>query len=1531
MAEHSVGEITATLRLKDELTAQLNQMGPQVANVQQKFTALSGAVDRVGDSFTKVKGGIVTSDAAIADANAKWEKFQQTLVPVQDNLGKVNKLAEQFSGAALTKQIDAWIEALSRANGVMGLTQAEQKKLNDIVTETKAKYEALGETVVKSQFGEQAITNVNNLGHALESVGFKSDEAGGKTINFATSLRTAFEHPLESIQKLSGSIGEGIGSALDKIGPEAAAASIALAATAGAVVLLGKAWVDMAEQAAAAGEKISDLSDRTGIAVPAMSNLAAAVTAAGGSSETAANAIFTMQERMETAGAAGDKVRTAIEGLGLSFDEFKQKSPDQQLLAISDGLRAIPPGAERASAAFEIFGRQGRELLPTLLKPLSDLTAESERLGLTWTEQDAAAAEEFGIKSRLLDESLSRLKDKIGIALLPVLTELLDGLEKSGGILEGVGHAADGIREALEGLLNSLRVVETLFGTLGRTAKAGIADVEGLADVVFKIAREAFPELGAAYDAIRAKFAQKGPGPFGLTLDQIADVKKELPGVAALIDGIDAKQPPKDYWDFVNTGAQELKNLLEGINAELDKQAGRATIPQVNQPQLFSFQLPAEPFGGQNPFEIPTDGLDEMTRALKAAQEGVKNLTDEQKRAIESGQALGKSAEFIHDKTGIAVDIIKQFEKGLQSQSKAAKDSSKDTDAFERSVQGLIDKFSGQALQRQIDGIAEAVRRMNAAGQQIPKEQLQQLHDLLQRLVQEGGKLPPVLDGIATANLHLRDTGAPVISSIKALTDSLPIATQAALGIPPAFDSGTISAKHLFDVLSTTGNVTSQVKGHFADFTQGLKDADKQARETDRSLQFISTSLHQLGQNSGSEFVKGFSLVFDATVNVTNGIESIQKAWHDLTSESGGFNVKNLSALAAGWIGVAVAAYQVGVALAGHVQKLHQISNASKDVHNEMADLVDKNRNLSTGLATDIAGLAEQLKKLDSQLGSAGARHFAELLLLDKIIAEQGGLTEKNLSAAIRQAERLFEVIARGGQLGQQAVDELTKLIGQFAAQAEKTGGLWSDAFKELIGQAKAAGVAIDDINKLIAGQQEKLGKSTIGITLDTGGNAAKFADLTKQINESKDALAKLIDEGADIKDIELARAKLAKLQHDISAVAVTSQDEFDRLSRLVFTAFGTLVASGVDVVSAIEQIGPAIDNLIASADAFGLSGNAAFDELKRWKELVDNNQPLLDQVSGLNGLLVTLANLGGLTQSAFNDLEAQAESAFTKLTAAGFTEQEALVQIVPFLQNVIKLHKDKGLAIDEATQKLIDQATEQGLLDDKQLTTNDILVQGFSAILKALGVDIPDAWKTSADKAAEAAKRQKDELDKVAKAGEDAAKRTGSAFDNLDIKVPVHFDAEGFPNFDGFNGGNAGPNPPNQSAANEGFFRVPTTVRVGDDPQGQGEYVLHKATVDSLIAAANGGGFRPGASQQTWQAIKQLGQQADVVQPKVSSIATASAPRSVPASAIPSDQPVVVTVEPLESTVTLDGVEVGRVWMRLGAKEVMRRGKSRR
>jgi hypothetical protein len=84
------------------------------------------------------------------------------------------------------------------------------------------------------------------------------------------------------------------------------------------------------------------------------------------------------------------------------------------------------------------------------------------------------------------------------------------------------------------------------------------------------------------------------------------------------------------------------------------------------------------------------------------------------------------------------------------------------------------------------------------------------------------------------------------------------------------------------------------------------------------------------------------------------------------------------------------------------------------------------------------------------------------------------------------------------------------------------------------------------------------------------------------------------------------------------------------------------------------------------------------------------------------------------------------------------------------YLENVRQAHKDLGLPIDENTQLLLNQAEATGVLKKDTMSANDIMMEGFSAIIEALGGEIPAAFQKMKDAAIASARATTAAVDHV-------------------------------------------------------------------------------------------------------------------------------------------------------------------------------------
>lgn len=230
------------------------------------------------------------------------------------------------------------------------------------------------------------------------------------------------------------------------------------------------------------GSELHDMSNRTGIAVEALSELG---YAAGQTSTDLANvevAIRRMQRTIADAAAGTKSANDSLKQIGLTLADLTGLSPEEQFALIADRINRIEDSTLRAGAAVEIFGRSGTALLP-MLSELEALTAEARRLGLVMSREDAAAADAFGDALGLVLAQAKAVTFQIGRAVADAVLPYADAIQRAGAaaiawvkenqrLVVGVAAVAAGLIAAGAALVAFGAVMSGLGAAFGLAATA---------------------------------------------------------------------------------------------------------------------------------------------------------------------------------------------------------------------------------------------------------------------------------------------------------------------------------------------------------------------------------------------------------------------------------------------------------------------------------------------------------------------------------------------------------------------------------------------------------------------------------------------------------------------------------------------------------------------------------------------------------------------------------------------------------------------------------------------------------------------------------------------------------------------------------------------------------------------------------------------------------------------------------------------------------------------------------------------------
>ncbi|WP_020469729.1 hypothetical protein [Zavarzinella formosa] len=135
---------------------------------------------------------------------------------------------------------------------------------------------------------------------------------------------------------------------------------------------------------------MQDLADKSGVSAGFLSGLKTESENAGGSIEQLAQSIVLMNSFIGEAAKGSEEAERTLNQLGTSFQALRSLSPEQQFLAIADGISKLPTQFERTEAARAVFGRGITNLIPIISQGRAKLEEMGKAAGTLNNDQIAA-------------------------------------------------------------------------------------------------------------------------------------------------------------------------------------------------------------------------------------------------------------------------------------------------------------------------------------------------------------------------------------------------------------------------------------------------------------------------------------------------------------------------------------------------------------------------------------------------------------------------------------------------------------------------------------------------------------------------------------------------------------------------------------------------------------------------------------------------------------------------------------------------------------------------------------------------------------------------------------------------------------------------------------------------------------------------------------------------------------------------------------------------------------------------------------
>lgn len=202
----------------------------------------------------------------------------------------------------------------------------------------------------------------------------------------------------------------------------------AFAALSGSAVVGGFAF--MTKQSLDVAEAFNKLSQKTGIAVAQLSELAYAANLADVSQETLGKGIKNLSEYMVAANDPMSQQARLLKQLGVNAKGDTVAALQQ----LAKTFEALPDGATKAALATELFKKSGQEMIPFLnqgAEGIAKMRDEARRLGLTVSKETAQQAEQFNDNIKALTASTGRFGMAIVNEFSPAMVKASDAMKQA--------------------------------------------------------------------------------------------------------------------------------------------------------------------------------------------------------------------------------------------------------------------------------------------------------------------------------------------------------------------------------------------------------------------------------------------------------------------------------------------------------------------------------------------------------------------------------------------------------------------------------------------------------------------------------------------------------------------------------------------------------------------------------------------------------------------------------------------------------------------------------------------------------------------------------------------------------------------------------------------------------------------------------------------------------------------------------------------------------------------------------------------
>lgn len=428
--------------------------------------------------------------------------------------------------------------------------------------------------------------------------------------------------------------------------------ALALAAVTGSVALF-----NLAKAASEYGSEIFDATEKTGLAAETISSLKVAADQSGTSLESVTSGLAKFAKTIGEANDGLDKAQDKLKKIGVTSLDL-----DTALSQALSTIAKYPPGIQQMTAAQAAFGKSGADLLPFIKSfdgDLPALIAKCKELGLTMTDSNARAADEFGDTLDTLKAQAAATGRTFAFEFMPDITRAMSSVSKAfsenkeviRGWAEAFGNFLRGVISGFKEIIQFYNDHPILSRVLLGIATFGASEVVG----------GAVSNISAVgqRDGLRGDLGGRFGGGAGSINSNVADATKGK-------GNSDAERAAREAEALARRELQAQISMAQNLLSEFQKKFADAiakTIAEMPTDKLYS---DADVLALQS-------GFGEYLERIQRAQAALFRLQNQQRENMTTAERDLLSQQQRLEKEKLRIDTLAQFGKLTDSISDAEK------------------------------------------------------------------------------------------------------------------------------------------------------------------------------------------------------------------------------------------------------------------------------------------------------------------------------------------------------------------------------------------------------------------------------------------------------------------------------------------------------------------------------------------------------------------------------------------------------------------------------------------------------------------------------------------------------------------------------------------------------------------------------------------------------------------------------------------------------------------------------------------